>query len=511
MDRFPQNHSEHRVYHDSQLAGERCGLSIMSTQVAKLLLLVCLLAGLQGEEFATIDDALARAFPSATNTPVWQPEVDRDQAKAVLDAAQSRAKGKLGAIHIAERDGELLGLAFIDHVIGRTEYITYCCAIDAAGTVQRMEVLVYREPYGGEVRHSKWLERFTGRTREDPPRHKRSIPNITGATLSCAAMADRVNFLLVYHDLVLREQLAQRYPERASVALAQRAEVIGHSHLNLRLTAEAPNGDAILAAAISAAQAADARFNTWRADSEWSRLLSGELTHSSEQLRDAWLLCTDLHQRSNGAFDPTIRPLLEVWAEAAKQGKRPTAEELDAARAMIGLQRAFTFDAKRIVRHIDRARFDSSAILKGLIADAAAQVLREADVTGVCDYGTSSIVAIGADAEVELRTPDDQVHHITLAANQALASSGTAEQRWEIDGVAYSHLIDPVRGEPLTDARMASVIAPSATLADGLATACCVLDAEAALALVASYPDCHVWLRIGDDEHHSAGWPRAAD
>jgi hypothetical protein len=92
----------------------------------------------------------------------------------------------------------------VDEVLGKHEFITYACGIDAAGKVAGIEIMDYRETYGHEVRNVKWRRQFTGKTAASPLRLDDDIQNISGATLSSRHITDGVKRLLVTHEIALK-------------------------------------------------------------------------------------------------------------------------------------------------------------------------------------------------------------------------------------------------------------------------------------------------------------------
>lgn len=92
----------------------------------------------------------------------------------------------------------------VDQVVGKHEFITYAVALTADGAVAGLEILDYRETYGGEVRNEKWRAQFAGKTSAAPLKLDQDIKNLSGATLSCRNLTDGVKRLLVTHDLVLK-------------------------------------------------------------------------------------------------------------------------------------------------------------------------------------------------------------------------------------------------------------------------------------------------------------------
>jgi len=93
------------------------------------------------------------------------------------------------------------GVLFIDAVIGKHDLITYAVALTNEGKVRQVEILEYREAYGGEVRTAGFRKQFIGRTHADPVQIGRDIQNISGATLSCQHVTDGIRRLLALYDL----------------------------------------------------------------------------------------------------------------------------------------------------------------------------------------------------------------------------------------------------------------------------------------------------------------------
>lgn len=95
------------------------------------------------------------------------------------------------------------GWLISDEVFGRHEKIGYAVALDAAGRVTGVEILSYRESYGGEVRKADWRAQFVGRRAGDALELGADIRNISGATLSCKHVTQGVRRVLALYQLVL--------------------------------------------------------------------------------------------------------------------------------------------------------------------------------------------------------------------------------------------------------------------------------------------------------------------
>jgi Na+-translocating ferredoxin:NAD+ oxidoreductase RnfG subunit len=138
--------------------------------------------------FATVyqsDDAALRSLFSQADAfePLTLTLTDAQrQAIAKAGGAQA-AHGALRAWTV-RRQGQVIGHAFVDQVVGRQDFITYGVGIDAAGKLRPVQILEYRESHGGEIRNPRWLAQFEGRNTTDALRFGTDIKNIAGATLS---------------------------------------------------------------------------------------------------------------------------------------------------------------------------------------------------------------------------------------------------------------------------------------------------------------------------------------
>jgi hypothetical protein len=88
------------------------------------------------------------------------------------------------------------GLFVLDHVIGKHLYIDYAVSLDRGGRVHRVDILQYRESYGGEIRSPSWLAQFVGKSASSPLKIGSDIRNISGATLSSQHVTEGVKRIL---------------------------------------------------------------------------------------------------------------------------------------------------------------------------------------------------------------------------------------------------------------------------------------------------------------------------
>jgi hypothetical protein len=89
---------------------------------------------------------------------------------------------------------------FIDRVLGKHDLITYAVGLSADGKVKGIEILDYRETFGGEIRDEKWRRNFVGKNAQDPVKLDKDIPNISGATLSSKHVTDGVRRIIHLYE-----------------------------------------------------------------------------------------------------------------------------------------------------------------------------------------------------------------------------------------------------------------------------------------------------------------------
>ena len=123
-------------------------------------------------QYMTVEEAQKQAFPGASLSEV--------QAGRVWKASSG-------------------GYFYYDHVVGKHLLIDYTVAIGADGRVRRVDILNYRESYGGEVHDANWLAQFVGKSAQNEVRVNADIRNISGATLSSTHLAEGVKKVLAYH------------------------------------------------------------------------------------------------------------------------------------------------------------------------------------------------------------------------------------------------------------------------------------------------------------------------
>ena len=140
------------------------------------------------KRYLTEEEAIAAAYPDADSTRVEEWTLTAEERQGLELGLGWRLPETAFPIHLVWGGGELLGYALVTEEIGLYRPITFLVAADPGGAVTSVQVLVYRESRGGEVRRSRFLRQYRGKTIESPIRIDRDIIPITGATLSVRAI-----------------------------------------------------------------------------------------------------------------------------------------------------------------------------------------------------------------------------------------------------------------------------------------------------------------------------------
>ena len=232
-----------------------------------------------------------------------------------------------------------------------------------------------------------------------------------------------------------------------------------------------------------------------------------------------------LYERSGGAFDVTIAPVVRLWRRARREKKKPDPELLARALALVGSD-AIRLDPAGQTVQLTRPgmKLDVGGIAKGFASEEAIKVLKREGVASALVAGSGDIVCSGPPpgrtgwtiAVAPLKPEGEGASGPTiLLKDAAVSTSGDAEQFVELDGVRYSHVVDPKTGLGLTERRSVTVIAPEGITADGLDTAACVLGPEKGLALIESTPGAAgLFVRLtpeGQEVRESKGWAAYAN
>ena len=203
-------------------------------------------------------------------------------------------------------------------------------------------------------------------------------------------------------------------------------------------------------------------------------------------------LANELFQLSSGKFDITVGPLVNLWGFGPSEERQilPSQVEIDEARERVGMEK-LNFRGNHLTKTVD-SYIDFSAIAKGFGVDQIALIL---DQHKLADY----LVEIGGEIRAKGQNHRGKPWRIAVekpdvfqripfkaidVVNLGMATSGDYRNYFEIDGVRFSHTIDPTTGRPIThNVASVTVLAQTTAMADGYATAINVMGADAGLAM----------------------------
>ncbi len=310
----------------------------------------------------------------------------------------------------------------------------------------------------------------------------------------------------------------QRFEYR-QIVMAIEARIVLHA-------ADEETARAAAAAAFARLDGIDATCSDYRVDSELMRLCAGAGGPAAPVSADLFAVLARAQQvsaASGGAFDVTCGNIVALWREARATGVLPSAGALATAVQLSGFAALdVNADTRSVAFAAPGMRLDLGGIAKGYACEQAVRTLAEHGVT-------SALVELGGDIALGDPPPGESGWSVDAGCGEggvgpthlsvarcSVATSGDTSQSVEIDGVRYSHIVDPRSGRPLSTAGSGAtalcctVIAPEGATADALASACRVLGPRAGRVLVAAFPGARLICEDGSrpifDGRTLSGW-----
>jgi FAD:protein FMN transferase len=243
----------------------------------------------------------------------------------------------------------------------------------------------------------------------------------------------------------------------------------------------------------------NAKLSDYDLESELSKLSrTSGVGHFVPVSDDLWrVLEASQHwaNRTGGAFDITVGPVVNLWRHARRMQQLPRPDRLSEMRARVGYTNLVLDPKNRsALLRVPEMRLDLGGIAKGFAADEALKTLREQGVARAL-VAAAGDIALGDPPpgspgwKVEVDSGDTNApSKVLLLSRAGVSTSGDLFQFLEIDGVRYSHIVDPHTGLGLTNSAVVAVIAPNGMTADALATAVSVLGPTEGLRLIKSTP-----------------------
>lgn len=237
------------------------------------------------------------------------------------------------------------------------------------------------------------------------------------------------------------------------------------------------------------------QMSTWDPDSEISRFNQSDSTDwfsVSSEFAKVVEESLRIHRLTEGAFDPTVSPLVDLWGFGSKQPERlPSDEEIAAAKQQVGMERIeVRMMPPAIRKNKAGVALNLSAIAKGYGVDQVASLLASLGFPShIVDIGgenrAGGLKSTGMKWRVGIESPLDSAegpHRVVELVNLSVATSGDYRNFFEFQGVRYSHVINPLTGKPVEQPPASiTVLSESCMTADAIATALMVMGTERGL------------------------------
>ncbi|RJP20832.1 MAG: FAD:protein FMN transferase [Candidatus Abyssobacteria bacterium SURF_5] len=273
----------------------------------------------------------------------------------------------------------------------------------------------------------------------------------------------------------------------------QQAEIMGTV---FTITIEGPGDHKMAAeAAFDEIRRIDRLLSTYKPDSEISkvnRLAAHEPVAVGQDFLNVLTASRIYFDMTGGAFDPSIKPLMDVWKEAKRENRTPAETDLRRAADLANLSNVTVDRSSQTVRFLKEGMaLDFGGIAKGYAADRAIEILKTHGIErAILDAG-GNFYALGTPLkkphwEAGVRHP--LVHERVIirfpVSDAGVATSGSYERFFEIGGKKYSHIINPETGQPVEGMLSATVVAEDALSADALSTSVFVLGQQDGMRLI---------------------------
>ena len=262
----------------------------------------------------------------------------------------------------------------------------------------------------------------------------------------------------------------------------------------------------------------DSALSMFNKQSVISRVNRGEDVQTNKMFDTVFNLAEKISDDTDGAFDITVAPLVNLWGFGFKTGNQPTKAAIDSLRSIVGYRKVTLKDGH--IRKADpRVMLDCSAIAKGYGCDVVAALLRR---HGIDNY----MVEIGGEVVTqgisEKRLPwkigvtkptddslavDKELQTVLNVKNMAMATSGNYRNFYYKNGKKYAHTIDPKTGYPVQHSILsATVLAKHCAEADAYATSFMVMGMEGAKRILEKHSELMAYLIYADKDGNMQVW-----
>lgn len=298
---------------------------------------------------------------------------------------------------------------------------------------------------------------------------------------------------------------------------ADRGKVFG-TYYNVQYEATADLQNDILAAF----EAFDNSLSMFNPNSVISHINQSRDTATDVYFEQMWQEAARVYAQSNGAFDITVAPLVNLWGFGFKNREQVTQEKIDSLLPLVGFHKVRLID-HHVSKDDPRMMLDASAVAKGQACDVIAALLADKGcINYLVDIG-GEVVAKGVNKQgkpwrIGITKPQDdpagqskEMEEVLQTSDICMATSGNYRNFYYEGGQRRSHTIDPRTGRPVQHNLLsATVVASSCMRADALATACMVLGEDEGMQMINTHADAECYLIVAQGDStivlKSDGW-----
>lgn len=249
-----------------------------------------------------------------------------------------------------------------------------------------------------------------------------------------------------------------------------------------------------------------------------SRINRNEDVVADEMFKEVFTLAENISKETDGAFDITVAPMVNVWGFGFKQGITPSKEVIDSLKAIVGFHKVALVDG-HVKKQNPNTMLDCSAIAKGYGSDIVARFLKSKGIENyMVEIGGEVVTRGNSEKRVPWRIgvnkPTDdslntntELQTVLNVTDKAMATSGNYRNFYYKNGKKYAHTIDPKTGYPVQhNILSATVIADNCATADAYATSFMVLGMNGAQKILTKHPDLLAYLIYSDDKGKMQVW-----
>lgn len=264
-------------------------------------------------------------------------------------------------------------------------------------------------------------------------------------------------------------------------------------------------------------KAVDASLSMFNKQSTVTLINNGASDRTDPLFREVYGVAERVAKETDGAYDITVAPLVNLWGFGFKERENVTDAKVDSIMQFVGYKKV-KLAGNRITKADARVQLDFSSVAKGYGVDRVAQLF---DSLGIKNY----MVEIGGEVVVKGLHPEGgsgrpwkigipkpqtdggELQTTLTVTNVAMATSGNYRRYYEQGGRRYAHTIDPHTGHPVQHELLsATVFAPDCATADAYATAFMVLGLDKAKALLARHKDLMAYFIYSTPDGKLATW-----